>query len=133
MHIETALMTYLLEQSGITDIVSDRIYFIRAKQDTAAPYLVFQKISSIHSMTHDGPDGMTDARFQFTAFGKKYMEEAKELIVAVQDALSGYKGTMGGEGGVVVSCSSYDDERDLDSGEKGLFGVAADYIIQHYE
>jgi len=132
MHIETALKAYLKAQSGITDICGQRIYFASAPQSVIAPYLVLSKISSPRSMTHDGPDGMTDARFQLSAFAKKY-GDAKELIVAVQDALSGYKGTMGGEGGIVVACCTYDDETDLDPGEQGLFGVAADYIIQHYE
>jgi len=128
MHIETALMTYLLAQSGITDICGERIYFARAVQDTVAPYLVLSKISSPRTMTHDGPDGLADARFQITAFAAKY-GDAKQLTVAVQDALYGYQGTMGGDGGVYVFSCAYDDETDLDPGEIGLFGVAADYII----
>jgi len=128
MLIETALMIYLLDQSGITDICGTRIYFNRALQDTAEPYLVLSKISSPRTMTHDGPDGLTDARFQITAFASLPMV-AKQLIVAVQSALHGYQGTMGGDGGVYVFSCAYDDETDLDPGEKGLFGVASDYII----
>lgn len=138
MLIETALMTYLLAQSGITDIVDEgdaaRIYFGQALQDTDEPYIVLNKISSPRSYSQDGPDGLTDARFQFTCFAAKY-GDAKTLAVAVQTAMNSFScpGTMGGDGGVTVFSIFYDDETDLEPEELGLHGVACDYIIGHKE
>lgn len=131
MLIEQALMTYLLAQSGITDYVGRQIHFVQAPQNTAQPYMVINKISGPREHTHDGGD-MAHPRFQFSVFASKY-SNCKGCISALQTALQGYSGTMGGAGGVKVGAALYDDETDLERGEQGLYGVAADYIIWHSE
>lgn len=133
MVIETALMTYLLAQSGITSLVSTRIYFVRAPQDVTAPYLVVNKISGTREQSHEANTHLAHPRFQLSAFGATYAA-CKAIIAAAQAALQGYYGTMGGAGGVNVSAVFYEDETDLDPGDNNeLYGVSADYIIWHYE
>lgn len=133
MLIEQALMTFLLAQSGITALVGDRIHYARAPQDVASPYLVISKISGLREHSHDGSAHLASPRFQFSAFAETY-GAAKVVITAVQEALQGYSGTMGGDDGVFVGGAFYEDENDLDPGDgSGLFGVAADYIIWHSE
>ncbi|MDD4986375.1 MAG: DUF3168 domain-containing protein [Dehalococcoidales bacterium] len=133
MLIEQALMTFLLAQSGITALVGDRIHFVRAPQDVAHPYLVISKVDDPGMHSHDGPVKLGDPRLQFSAFAETY-GAAKLVTAAVKTALNGYKGTMGGDGGVFVGGVFYDDETDLDPGDgSGLFGVAADYIIWYQE
>jgi len=124
-------MTYLLAQSGITDYVGRRIYFVQAPQNTAQPYMIINKISGVREHTHEG-GGLAHPRFQLSVFAGKY-SDAKSCISALQTALQGYSGTMGGDGGVKVGVALYDDETDLERGEQGLYGVAADYIIWHSE
>lgn len=133
MLIEQALMTFLLAQSGITALVGQRIHFAEVPQDAIGPYLVANKISGPREHSHGGASGLAHPRFQFTAFAETY-SAAKLVVAAVQAALQGYSGTMGGAGGVDVQAALYDDETDLDPGDyTGLFGVAADYIIWHQE
>jgi len=106
---------------------------MQAPQDVEKPYLVVSKISGPREHSHDGAAGLAHPRFQLSAFSQTY-SAAKAVIAAVQAALQGYSGTMGGDGGVVVGGAFYDDENDLDPGDgTGLFGVAADYIIWHRE
>lgn len=131
MDIETALMTYLLAQSGITNLVSRRIHFVRAKQGTTPPYIVMTKISGPRKHSHDGSSQLAHPRFQFSCFAKTY-GAAKGVTAALQAALQGYSGTMGGGSGVAVGNVIYEDETDLDPGDNNeLFGIAADYIIWH--
>jgi len=133
MLIEQGLMTFLLAQSGITDLVGQRIHFVQAPQDVESPYLVISKISGVREHSHDGSSGLAHPRFQLSAFADTY-GAAKAIIAAVQAVLQGYSGTMGGAGGVAVNGAFYEDENDLDPGDgTGLFGVAADYIIWHSE
>jgi len=138
MVIETALMTYLLAQSGVTDLIAagadggKEIHFVQAPQNVNAPYLVVSKISGPRVQSHEANSHLAHPRFQLTAFAATYAA-AKGIIAAVQSALQGYAGTMGGAGGVVVSAAFYEDETDLERGDSGLYGVAADYIIWHYD
>ena len=122
-------MTFLLAQTGITALVGDRIHFVQAPQDVAPPYLVFQKISDPPQHSHDGPLGLSNPRFQFSAFAETY-SAAKQVVAAVQAVLDGYKGIMGD---LYIGGAFRDDENDLERGTDGLFGVAADYIIWHRE
>lgn len=133
MQIETALSTYLLAQTGITGLVGQRVYFVQAPQDTAKPYLVINKISGTRENSREANTHLAHPRFQLTAFAETY-GACKSIIAAVQTALQGYTGTMGGAGGVAVGAVFYEDENDLDPGPNNeLYGVAADYIIWHYE
>ena len=52
---------------------------------------------------------------------------------AVQSALQGYSGTMGGESGVSVGNVIYADETDLYEENTKLFHVALDFILWHKE
>uniref|UniRef100_A0A6M3JYL9 DUF3168 domain-containing protein n=1 Tax=viral metagenome TaxID=1070528 RepID=A0A6M3JYL9_9ZZZZ len=132
MLIEQALMTYLLAQTTITAYVGRRIYFVEATQPTEQPYMVISKISGVRLQSHEANTHLAHPRFQFTVFAEAY-SDAKGCISALQTSLQGYSGTMGGVSGVVVGGAFYDDETDLDRGDKGLYGVAADYIILHGE
>lgn len=132
MQIEQALMTYLLAQTGITDLVGERIDFIMASQEVAKPYIVITKIDSPRLHSHDGGDHLAHPRFQLSVFSTSY-KESKEIAAALQTVLQGYKGTMGGAGGVAVGAVIYEDETDLYEESTQLFHIACDYIIWHCE
>ena len=138
MLIEQALMTFLLAQDGITGYVGDRIYYVQAPQETPQPYMVISKVDGPREHSHDGSSHLAHPRFQLSVFASTY-SDAKNCVAALQTALDGYTGTMGGAGGVYVGSSLFDDENDLtwvddeNSGAPGLYGVVADYIIWHEE
>lgn len=132
MLIEQGLMTYLLAQSGITTYVGDRIYYARADQDVEAPYIVVTKVSGVREHSHDGGTGLAHPRFQLAVFGTTY-SSCKTIAAAIQAALQGYSGTMGGAGGVSVDAVFYENETDLYESDTALFSVITDYIIWHHE
>jgi len=132
MLIEQALMTYLLAQSGITSLVGQRIYFVQAPQDTETPYIVVTKVSGVREHSHDGSSHLAHPRFQFSVFATTY-SSAKSIASALQTALQGYSGTMGGESGVSVGATFYENEMDFYETESQLYHVPVDYIIWHTE
>ena len=132
MLIEQGLMTYILAQSAITALVGQRVYFVQAPQDVTKPYIVVTKISGVREHSHDGSNHLARPRFQLSAFSTTYAN-AKSIASALQTALQGYKGTMGGTGGVAVGAVFYEDETDLYEENTGLYQVALDFFITHGE
>lgn len=137
MIFEQALMTYLLAQSGITDLLgthddSPCIFFARAPQDVEQPYIIVLKVAGPRLHSHDGGSGLANPQFQFSIFASSY-GTAKEIAAAVQTALQGYSGTMGGESGVAVNGIYYLNEVDQYENETELHHIAVDYEFFHEE
>ena len=127
MFIETALMTYLKAQSGITDYVKDRIHFGVAPQNVAKPYIVITKVSAVGSHTQDGPVAIGNPHYQITPYALSY-GQAHQIAAAVKAALDGYQGYMGD---IYIFDCFFDDESDDVYSEltPTLFSVIQDYYI----
>jgi hypothetical protein len=132
MIFEQALMTYLLDQSAITALVNTKIYFTRAPQDVDQPYIVVFKVSGPRVHSHDGGSGLANPQFQLSIFASSY-GTAKEIAAAIQSALQGYTGTMGGGSGVFVGNCMYVNEVDQYEVETELHHIAVDYEFFHEE
>ena len=132
MIIEQGLMTYLLAQTGITSYVGEQIYYVKADQDATAPYIVVTKVSGVREHSHDGGSHLAHPRFQISVFALKY-GTAKTIATAIQTALQGYTGLMGGVSGVTVQAVFYENETDTYEPDTSLFQVITDYIIWHVE
>jgi len=132
MLIEQAIRTQLAGTTAVAALVGERIYYGKALQDAARPYLVINKISAQREHAHDGALGMVNARIQISCFAGSYAA-AKSLAVAVQAVLECYQGTLGGVGGVYVGSCFYDNEVDFWEEETKLHHIAADYLLQYNE
>jgi len=132
MIIEQAILTLLAGTSGVTALVSNRIYYVQAPQKVDTPYIVFFKVSGNRDHTHDGATGLANPRFQVDIFGETYLS-VKDVAAQVQAALQGYSGTMGGAGGVAVNGCFYEDENDFYGETTKLYHIAQDYILWHRE
>jgi len=132
MVIEEALVTYLLTQSGLTALVSNRIHLLKLPQNPVLPAVVMQKISSprLHGFTAD--IGAT-TRMQLTSWATTYTSASatfEQLRASLQNYLND---TMGGTSGVPVKAVILDDENDTYEDETGRFGKIADFIFWHTE
>jgi hypothetical protein len=126
--IEHALKTYLEAQSGLTALVSDRIYYVTAPQDVDAPYLVMTKISSVREHCMAGSSHLAHTRFQLTIVSETY-RTAKLIAAQLQDALQGISGLKGDDPGVYIYACHYDNETDLY--DNGFYQLALDFMISH--
>ncbi len=111
MIIEEAISYHLMHDAGVIAIASTRGFPLMVPPNESLPAWAFQVIDGDRDHTHDGPSGLRMVRVQITCIGNKYLE-AVALGNAVAASLNGYKGQMGGAGGLMVSPALVVDESD---------------------
>lgn len=129
MVVEEALRTYLLTQSGLTALVSNRIYFLKLPQGSDLPAVVIQKIDSpkIHGFSSD-IGAMT--RIQTTSWALTYTEVSavqEQIRTATQNYMNQ---TMGS---VPVKNIELDEGPDQYEDDTGRYGKIIDLLIYHTE
>jgi hypothetical protein len=67
--IEADILDHLLADSDVTAIVGDSIFSRRHPAKVPAPFIVFRRVSTLPTMSHDGP-GLRGARFEFACWGE---------------------------------------------------------------
>ena len=130
MVIEDALTTYLLTQSGLTALISNRIHFLKLPQTPALPAIVIQKIDAprLHGFSADY-GVMT--RIQTTSWALTYTG-ASAVQEQIRAATQNYMNqTMGG--GVEVKNIEFDEGPDNYEDDTGRYGKIIDLIIWHTE
>ena len=132
MKIEQAIKRELLADSGITSLIGERLYYVKAPQNVTKPYVVFFKASGPREYSHDGASKLARPRFQFSCFATTY-DQAKQIAEAIRAAIEAFSGTMGGAGGVEVGSCFCINESDIYEEDTRLFHVAVDYLIWHKE
>jgi hypothetical protein len=129
MVIEEALMAYLLTQSGLIALVSNRIYFLNLPQDPKLPAVVLQKIDGIR-MTGFTADIGVQSRIQATAWALKYAD-VSAIVEQIRAATQNYMNqTMGS---VEVKNIEFDEGPDSYEDDTGRYGKIVDLIIWHTE
>ena len=130
MVIEDALTTYLLTQSGLTALISNRIHFLKLPQTPTLPAIVIQKIDAprLHGFSADY-GVMT--RIQTTSWALTYTG-ASAVQEQIRAATQNYMNqTMGG--GVEVKNIEFDEGPDNYEDDTGRYGKIIDLIIWHTE
>lgn len=131
--MEESLVALLINHAPLTALVGTapaRVYWMRAPQGVAKPYVVLQVITAIPDVSNSGPNGLVAGRVQADCYGTTY-GSAKGVARAVTGRLSGFKGPYSGtifDG--VFKDSERDEYEDEDSPDK-LFRVSMDLIIWH--
>ena len=134
MTIEESLMRYLKSKTAITDLVGNKIYFLRAPVNTTAPYLIMQKISAPREQAFISNPGLVISRIQLTAVDYDY-PGVKSIISALNttSVLRDFTGIMG-TSGAQVDYTEFANEVDIEIDPSlNLYGVAADWIISYHE
>lgn len=122
-HIEETLVSLLLAESTLTDLVGQRIEPVLSGQDTALPALSYQTISRQAEHSHDGPS-MSRPRIQLTAIGTTY-SQVVNVLAACKTALDG----VNWGGGVASFVENEFDGYQADSRETGVFVRRLDVLV----
>jgi hypothetical protein len=95
--IQANLITFLKAITGMSALVSSRIYWLDMPSGTSLPYVVVQQVAGLVDIAHDGSSGLQMGRFQVDCYGATWADAAavRDLI---EGALKGYKGTFGSGG-----------------------------------
>lgn len=129
MAIEKALTTYLLTQSGLTALISNRIHFLKLPQTPTLPAIVIQKIDAprLHGFSADY-GVMT--RIQTTSWALTYTG-ASAVQEQIRTATQNYMNqTMDG---VEVKNIEFDEGPDSYEDDTGRYGKIVDLLIWHTE
>jgi len=129
MLIEQALKIELETVTALTNLIEDKLYYVKAPQDVEEPYVIFFKVSAPREHSLDGAAGLATARFQFSIFTETYYE-AKQIAQQIHLTLQGMNKIIGGAGGVYVNIL-YDNEQDLTEDE--IFHIVQEFIVIHNE
>lgn len=127
MTIEEALKAHL--NSSVT-LVSNRVYPVVLPPAATLPALAYLKVSNVPLYAHDGDAGLPAVRFQFDIWASTY-SSLQAVKAQLMTALSGYRGTMGGVGGVTVGSSFLVGEQDDYEPETSRYREMLDFIIQY--
>ena len=124
--IESTLYTRLSTYSGLTALVSTRIYPLVCPQGVTYPAVVYQRISTMAREVAMGSDpGIVRARVQVTAWADNYTS-AKAVADKVRLALERYR-TTGLFDIYIIG------ENDLYDEEALKYGVAVDAKVVYLE
>ena len=125
-NIQSSLRTYLLSKSDLTDLISTRLYYIKAIQDTELPYVVFYRVSGEDVYPILGKDGSTPV-FSFMIISNTSMLEAVNISDAIRTNLHHLVDeTMSG---ITVFRSMRINSRDFVLETDGYFQIVDDYRI----
>ena len=132
--IGTAVRALLAADSGVSALVSTRIYAGPLPQNATLPAILYTTIDGVRDGPFDGPNGFVQSRLQVDCLGSAVDQggilEAKAVLKAVRQALNGYSGTTDG---VSIRSVHMDSERDLYEPETAVPRVSADFLIWHDE
>ena len=122
----------LAANSGVTSIVSTRLYQMRVPDGGTFPCLQYQQISTVPINQKSGAACGDFARVQVNCYSSKSYKESSDLADAVRAALEAYSGTTT-NGHVVqyVEFLSAFDTIDDTAQYSGVFSTVMDFMI-HY-
>ncbi len=126
MAIESDIVNYLLSQSEITDVVSERIYPTQLPENSDLPALMYIRIGGNRMRTHRGNSNNATS-LQISCWSKDY-GEAKDLSDILIEKLDNYDGYMQ-SGRVTIF---HQNDRDIYEPDTGLYHIPVDFEI-HYE
>jgi hypothetical protein len=131
MSIESELVSFLLQDVGITGLVSSRIYpeklpEITTETNTTMPAITYFLVSENDAISHDSQNWYT-ARIQIDVWASSY-KSAHDTAAAVHSALQGFRGSWGSKtiGGVFRR-----RKNDMPAPEVRLNRVSMDYMINY--
>ncbi|WMW22741.1 DUF3168 domain-containing protein [Methanolobus mangrovi] len=121
--VHGALRNLLLQDTSVTDLVSDRIYPLRLPLDCQMPAISIHKISN----PIDHVTGFATPRYQFSCWSETYAQ-VQQLSNAVIDCLNRYKGVADGN---LIKQIAYLDSHDAIEDGSGIFHIPIDFKIIH--
>lgn len=132
--IEKALVSLLINDSGVSALVGKRVYPMRLKQGTLLPAIVYQRISTPRVLTHDQTyQGLAEPRFQFAVYAETF-EEMEACVRAIRVLFQGYKGVVSlGEDSIRIDGILTAGEITGFEPELDLYYTMADYMVSHEE
>ena len=141
-HLEQALVARLGAVSGVTSLVSTRVFPMRAEQNSTRPYLTYSRVDTPERASAMGTDaGVAAALMQVDIWASTQLSMLN-VAEAVPLALQRWRGTQSISGGGSVDvldtflqrdADEPDDDPKGDGSSDGLFRRSMDFLIWYRE
>lgn len=105
--------------SGVSSLIGDRIYPLRAPQGALRPFLVWHRQSVDRQQLYCGTDPAVLAEYLFSCYGITY-QQAEDVHEAVRNAMQDFSGLMGA---VLVKNAHLRDHTPLPDEDPNIFTV----------
>lgn len=134
--MEEALFQILHNGPAIRAAVADRIWPLEREQGSKLPAITYQRAAGIRDYDMQGATGLVESRFLVACFGEKVRgksayKQAKDVARLVEDRLSGFRDTIGGQEIQAIFINNEDDRRDGGATGTGVARVILDCTIWH--
>jgi len=108
--VETALVSILKADAGLTAQLSGRLYPIAVPEGGSLPAVVYQRYTGIRTYGLEGVNAFKTANVQFTVWAETYAEAVTiaNLLIAATDA-------TGDVGGITIDHIEVTDDGDIPS------------------
>lgn len=126
MSIETSIAAFLA--TNVT-LAGGHIHALRLPQDPTFPALVYQRISTVRTYSHQGDSNLPECRFQITCWGSTYAS-VRQLVAQLNSVLGGFSGTMGD---VYIGHALLAGDLDIHEVPTMLFQAPIDFMIAFKE
>lgn len=133
MEPEEALTAYLLATPAVTALIGTRWFPMLIPQDAVRPACAYQRLPGTQRvMAHDGPTGFATCTIQVTAQAQGY-GTAKSIVRVIRQALDGFRGVMGGAGGLTVYRTAVHSDGDGWAEQLGMPTLRVDVEMNYKE
>lgn len=93
LSIEVAVRSLLLASSSLSAVVGVRIAPGSVSEQTAMPYIVYNRFASDHQNHMQGASGLVFARIQLDLFAETWAH-IEAMTEAIRNRIDGYRGTV---------------------------------------
>jgi len=133
LDIEYQVRAFLLADADVASVVGTRVFPAPAPQNTAAPFVTLQRVSTERVYSDDGYSKLCGPLLQIDCwsdapeYAGSYLE-AKKAAQAVRHALNGFRGMMGP---LRVQETTIETEHDLFDAQDRTRRVSYDFRFWH--
>jgi hypothetical protein len=126
---EEALASRLTGFTGLTNLVSNRIYPVVLPENPTYPAVTYQRISAVRASAMSTDTGLVQTRVQVSIWSTLY-SEAKSVKEQVRAALQRWRGTVLG---LVIEDTFIENETDLYQPEIPVYHLPVDATVHYVE
>lgn len=128
MTLDEAQYAYLSTYPDLVTLIGTRLYPDTLPQEPTLPAVVYERVSTPRLSQHTGVVAGGQVRMQYTVFALT-RASARAIAAQLVAALDGYRGTMGGVGGVAVTVIEIPNEIDQHDPETDRYQTMLDAIL----
>jgi len=91
----SGIKNLLLNDSGVTDLVGQKIYPVVAEEKIQRPYTTIRRTGTSPTIVKNETSGKDETFFTVTAYDKEY-KKCIQILAAVRGVIDNYRGTSNG-------------------------------------